>query len=283
MCFCEIAHGCGKLGSSACALDLCDVAMSVAHVRVTSSVAGTELLPWTAFQLVDLTKQLLAALGSRPSRTVSLFQNGIMVSDVQAAPDEWIDLTAVISDVLSVEQREAFIQQLKDAVIVGETDEGDVFDVFMEFPEAARDDRTLVLAAVQLCGCCLEEVSGELCQNDREIVLAAVKQDGGCLTAASEACRNDKEILLAAVQNTGSVLACASDALKNDKDVVLAAVKKSPRSFVLACASDALKNDKDVVLAAVKHSPRCLRLASESLRHDNEILQAAAARPRGRR
>ena len=252
-----MAHGCSKLGSIAYILDFCDVAMSVAHVRVTSSVAGTELLPWTAFQLVDLTKQLLAALGSRPSRTVSLFQNGVMVSDVHAAPDEWIDLTAVISDVLSVEQREAFIQQLKDE----DREDGDVLTVFAGFPEAARDDRALVLPAVQLDGCCLEEVSGELCQNDREIVLAAVKQDGGCLTAASEACRNDKEILLAAVQTTGFVLACASDALKDDKDVVLAALEKSPSSFVLSFASDALKNDKDVVLAAVKQSPRCLRLA----------------------
>ena len=58
---------------------------------------------------------------------------------------------------------------------------------------------------------------------------------------------------------------------------MLAALKRSPLSFVLSCASDALKNDKDVVLAAVKQSPRCLRLASESLRYDEEILQAAAS------
>ena len=100
-----VAHGCSKLGSIACPLDFCDVSMSGAHVRVTGAFAGTELLPWTAFQLVDLTKQLLAAFGSRPPyRTVSLFQNGVMVSDVQAAPDEWIDLAVIISDSLSVGQ-----------------------------------------------------------------------------------------------------------------------------------------------------------------------------------
>ena len=149
LCFCEVARGCSTLGFIACALDFCEVAMSVAHVRVTSAIAGTELLPWTAFRLVDLTKQLLAALGSRPSRTVSLFQNGVMVSDVQAAPDERIDLTAVISDVLSVEQREAFIQELKDA----EAKKGNAWLVFKNFPDYAKDDTKLVEEAMKIDPC----------------------------------------------------------------------------------------------------------------------------------
>ena len=38
--------------------------------------AGNELLQWTEVSCVDFTKQVLAALGSRPSRPVTLFRDG---------------------------------------------------------------------------------------------------------------------------------------------------------------------------------------------------------------
>ena len=41
--------------------------MAVAQARVTSAIAGKELLPWTTFPCVELAKHVLAALGSRPT------------------------------------------------------------------------------------------------------------------------------------------------------------------------------------------------------------------------
>ena len=50
--------------------------MVVARVRVTSAIAGTELLPWMAVPCVELAKHVLTALGARPSRPVTLFREG---------------------------------------------------------------------------------------------------------------------------------------------------------------------------------------------------------------
>ena len=88
--------------------------MAVAHVRVTSAIAGTELLPWTTFQCVGLTKQVLSALGSRPSRVVNLFHHGVMVREVQVAPEDRVELKAVVSDALTVEQRKALVVMFVD-------------------------------------------------------------------------------------------------------------------------------------------------------------------------
>ena len=93
--------------------------MAVAHVRVTSAVAGTELLPRTAFPCVGFEEQLLAALGSRPSRKVTLFQNGVMVDDLQVAADGDLELTAVVGDVLTAEEREALLEQIADEELNG--------------------------------------------------------------------------------------------------------------------------------------------------------------------
>lgn len=62
-------------------------------------------------------------------------------------------------------------------------------------------------------------------KNDREIVMAAVNNDGYALEYASDELKNDREIVLAALAKYVSPLQYASEELKNDKNLIIQAVK----------------------------------------------------------
>ena len=56
-------------------------------------------------------------------------------------------------------------------------------------------------------------------RNDRKVVLIAVDRVGEALGDASEELRGDKEVVMAAVQRDGAALRFASSALRGDKEV----------------------------------------------------------------
>ena len=62
-------------------------------------------------------------------------------------------------------------------------------------------------------------------KNDREIVMAAVNNDGYALEFASDELKNDKEIVLTALTKNLSPLEFASEELKNDKNIIIQAVQ----------------------------------------------------------
>jgi NhaP-type Na+/H+ and K+/H+ antiporter len=137
-----------------------------------------------------------------------------------------------------------------------------------------KNDKEIVLAAVQQAGKSLEDASTEL-KNDKEIVLAAVQQDGKSLEDASHKLKNDKEVVLAAVTNDGWALRYASKKLKDDREIVLAAIQEN--EWALEFASDDLKNDKEIVLAAVQQDGWTLEFASDDLKNDEEVVALAAS------
>lgn len=94
--------------------------------------------------------------------------------------------------------------------------------------EELRDDRAVVLTAVEDYGSALEYAS-EMLRADREVVLAAVENHGSGLKYASERLRANREVVLTAVENNGSALKYASKVLQ----VVLAAI--SERRHFLMC------------------------------------------------
>ena len=110
-------------------------------------------------------------------------------------------------------------------------------------------------------------------RNNREIVLAAVQQDGTALEYASDIHKNDKDIVLVAVQNTGSGLKYAAEALKDDEEFILEAITKDRCAF--RYASERLKGDNDFVLAAIQKDGRALEYAAEALRDDFSTVRKA--------
>jgi len=130
--------------------------------------------------------------------------------------------------------------------------------------ERLRNDKKVVIAAVQNNGWALQFASKEL-QNDKQVVMTAIQTNGRSLQDASERLRNDKKVVIAAVQNNGWALQFASKELKNNREVVLIAVKKN--GYTLEDASERLRNDKEVVIAAIANEHGALEFASEELKN----------------
>ncbi len=137
-----------------------------------------------------------------------------------------------------------------------------------DFSAELRNDRDVVLAAVQLKGCALEFASLEL-RSDRDVVLAAVQQNGAALEFASLKLRSDRVVVLASVKLKGWTLQFASPELRSDRDVVLAAVQRS--GWALEFASPEFQNDCDVVFVAVQQNVAALEFASLELQHDRDL------------
>ena len=273
--------------------------MASAYVRVSNAVTGGVLLVQTRLPCAQLLSTVLALLGSRPSRPVTLLHGGCVVdSEFSVHDGAYVELTAMTGDALTAEDREELVRQLSQACDLL----GYCCHVFATFCLAARDDRNIVVSAVAFDPDCLEDASDAL-QNDKEIVLLAVCHPTGdrasSLKWASSSLRNDRELVLAALANDDGGHTCLeyvsqdlrsdkdlvlvamrkggwlefAPAFKNDKDVVLEAVRSCGVS--LQFASEACQNDKDIVLTAMQQNGYGLQFASEALRDDEEIVSAA--------
>ncbi len=160
------------------------------------------------------------------------------------------------------------------------------------------NDREVVMAAVKNTGWALKYASDAL-QNDKEVVRCALKHRCiGVLQYASLNLRFDPEFALEAVKMDASNFEHTSFVLRDDPEFVLAAVmqyayplrfaapkwttQKEYAKFViranpwaLVALSDDLKNDFDVVMEAVQIEGMAIRFASESLRDDAQVFEAA--------
>lgn len=242
--------------------------MDVVHIRVANALNGQELLKETAFSGPELLGQVLAALGSRPSRPVTLLRDSSLVRELRALPGDCLDLTAVVKDALSGDKREEYAQLLQSAGF------DDAQRVFGALPEAARDDAAVVLTAVRLNARCLLQAS-ELCRDDEAIVRAAVHAgllQGIDLLQLAGRRRDNKAIMLAAVQQHPCNLQYAAEACREDADIVLAAVRIDGRSLQHAARS--CRDNKAIVLAAVQQNCRAFAWAGPSCEKDVDVRRA---------
>lgn len=139
------------------------------------------------------------------------------------------------------------------------------------FSPKVQNDKDIVSEAVKQDGASLGWASEEF-RNDEDIVLEAVKQDEFSISYASKRLKNDEGFILKAVEENPKVLAYLPD-FQDNKQVVLEAVKRD--GTVLLYASLVLKNDKEVVLEAVKQNSEALAYASENLKKDDDVKEAA--------
>lgn len=135
-----------------------------------------------------------------------------------------------------------------------------------------RDDKEVVLAAVNHQGAALREASDRL-RNDPDVALAAVLQDAKALRYAGDAMKRDRDVVLEAVGRHGRALEHAAESLKQDQEIVLAAVRQD--GLALEHAGEALRDDVSVVRTAVMQNVRALRHASERVRSNRYVLLAA--------
>ena len=130
------------------------------------------------------------------------------------------------------------------------------------------------MAAVCQNGLALRWASNRL-REDRRIVIAAVQNDSAALDEAMPDLAGDKEVVMAAVGNCGRALQYASDELQSDREVVLKAVTTYGSAARWACAE--LKNDWEIVTAALMESGMALREASSGCRANHTLQKLAFA------
>ena len=151
-------------------------AMASANVRISNAVSGVVLVEETAILCAGLVTTVRGMLGSRASRHVTLFYLGCVVDVDFTVPDgAEVELTAAVGDALTFEDRDQLVHQLRHAC--HRDVRGRCARVFATFSTAARDDRSVVLAAVGLDRHCFQHAS-EALRNDGEVVSAVSASSG---------------------------------------------------------------------------------------------------------
>eukprot|EP00546_Thalassionema_frauenfeldii_P013586 CAMPEP_0178916832 /NCGR_PEP_ID=MMETSP0786-20121207/12887_1 /TAXON_ID=186022 /ORGANISM="Thalassionema frauenfeldii, Strain CCMP 1798" /LENGTH=393 /DNA_ID=CAMNT_0020590269 /DNA_START=232 /DNA_END=1413 /DNA_ORIENTATION=- len=135
-----------------------------------------------------------------------------------------------------------------------------------------KNDKEVVLAAIQRTGEALEHASLEL-RNDKQVAIAAVENQPRAIEFASTKLKNDKELILIAVAKDGLALEYASLELRNNKQVAMTAVANEP--FAIQYISPKLRNDKEVTLLAIAKEPDSIKYTGENIKRDHEALIAA--------
>lgn len=182
------------------------------------------------------------------------------------ANDRLVVLVAVFENGMALEFASPCLRDDREVVIVAiENSMG----CALEFASAAlRNDPQIVLLALHECSHNLQHASAGL-KDCYKIVMAAVRKYGGSLVFASENLQHNPDIVLAAVRQVGFALELAPVEMRTHRDIVLSAVQHEGR--LLQHASAELRNDKEVVLCAVRQSGVALRYASAGLQGDREV------------
>lgn len=170
--------------------------------------------------------------------------------------------------------------------------------------ERLRDNENIVSLYIMKHGCSIAYASDRL-KNNKVIGIKAVKSDGESLACLSERLRDDMEVVTAACHENGESLQYVSERLRDDDAVVKTALLSlgggeniyyaserlrgdfvmaliavtSPHNRgsnnILSFLSDDLRDNKQIVLNAVLNSPRSLMKASDRLKDDYDIVNAA--------
>jgi hypothetical protein len=130
-------------------------------------------------------------------------------------------------------------------------------------------------------------------QDNYNCVLAAVNQDGLALQYASSRLQDDASLAIIAIKNSfcGDALAYVSERLLHDTNIY--AVKQETKTnhetamsniiytnpMLLENADNFLKNYKPFILRVVKMNGMALQFASESLKNDIDVIDAANNQP----
>ena len=157
-------------------------------------------------------------------------------------------------------------------------------DFERQFPQSLRFDREVVLAF------CAREDFKEIyyerhlfvpdcLTNDKDVMLAYCRQIPRSLQECSPELCDDNEVVEAAIGLDGLELQYASTRLQEDPDTVVMACESNGRALELCPRGpvrDRLTGDRDFMLKVLrKHGGPMLRLVSDPLRNDRELLLEA--------
>uniref|UniRef100_A0A7S3P3V4 DUF4116 domain-containing protein n=1 Tax=Amphora coffeiformis TaxID=265554 RepID=A0A7S3P3V4_9STRA len=144
-------------------------------------------------------------------------------------------------------------------------------------PDCLTSDKDVMLAYCRQIPRSLQECSPELC-DDREVVEAAISLDGLELQYASTRLQEDPDIVVTACESNGQALELCPrgpvrDRLTSDRDFMLRVLRKHGGPM-LRLVSDPLRNDRELLLEALKHGMR-YRWCPFDFQNDKSFVQEA--------
>ncbi|MBA3722029.1 MAG: DUF4116 domain-containing protein, partial [Parachlamydiaceae bacterium] len=141
-------------------------------------------------------------------------------------------------------------------------------------PNDIENYNKLALVAVKQNIFVLENVDCSKFLNDKEIMLMLLRRNGLNLKILSNELKRDEEIILAALENNGLALQYVPKDIENYNKLALVAVKQN--IFVLEnvdCSK--FLNDKEIMLMLLRRNGLNLKILSNELKRDEEIILAA--------
>jgi hypothetical protein len=147
-------------------------------------------------------------------------------------------------------------------------------------PDCLTNDKEVMLAYCRSIPRSLQECTEELC-DDEQVVEAAIELDGLELQYASMRLQEDKEMVIRACQKNGGALefcppGAVRDALTADRDFMLTVLRKHGGPM-LRLVSEPLKRDRELLLEALAHGMR-LRYCPYDYQTDRAFLLDAMDR-----
>jgi len=144
---------------------------------------------------------------------------------------------------------------------------------FEHASERLKDDRKVVLCAIKCDGCySVRKCASRRLLDDREVALALVEHEGDIFGSLGATMRDDEQILRVAMKTHVIAFQEASERLMNDRALSLWAVSLAPNNLPLGC------DDKEIVMEAVCRDAFMLELASDRLRRDWDVVDAAVSK-----
>ena len=282
-----------------------------------------DILKHASEQLRDDKEVVLAAVGCE---YYSLKDASERLKD-----DKDIVLTAIKHNANQLKYASERLKNDREIVLTAVEENGQALD---GASEELKSDKDVVLTAIKSCAnfCDVFKYVGRKLRDDKEVVMFAVNHYGMSLEYVNKNFRNDKDIVLCAVNNNGKALQYASERLMGDEEIVFIAVKKGAHyqysklddatnekleaiyqlvrfrndtittlnwfyekdkyiNFIknndeliydliknynvydlLFYANENIKNDKQIIMSAIEKDASFIKYASENLKADQEIV-----------
>lgn len=146
-------------------------------------------------------------------------------------------------------------------------------------PEIIRNDRDVVLAAIERSNGLAIKFAGNEVRSDREVMLAAMHHDMALCKYATEGLCTNRTFMMMALEQKPCLLWNSnwhvSSELCRDREFMLLMVKKN--GFMLQHAVPELRADREVVHSAVQSQGQALEYASPALRGDKGLALLAVS------
>ncbi|WP_257265450.1 DUF4116 domain-containing protein, partial [Endozoicomonas sp. ONNA2] len=138
--------------------------------------------------------------------------------------------------------------------------------------QRVRNDKDLVLSAVELYPCHLSYVSEKL-KRDEDVVMTAINADYLSLKYASQELRDNEEFIRGAIKIRSAAMLYAGEKVRNDKRIIENLMAVNIR--ILRSVNKSVLKDREYMLALIKKDADAFNFIADELEQDTNFIISA--------